>query len=58
MTINPANAELHRRLSRVRDQIDMAVEDAGEDFHTGITHAEIALIALKEIVAAGKAARP
>lgn len=57
MKLNPANDRLQKRLAGVRTQITMAIEDAAEDFHGGIAHAEIALANLKEIVAAGKSAR-
>lgn len=48
------NQELIRRLKGVASQIEMAIEDAGEDFRQGLAHAEIALAQLREVVDAGK----
>lgn len=40
--MGPHNEALVKRLQSIRDQIDMAIEDAAEDFSGGISHAQIA----------------
>lgn len=55
--MKPQNAELKRQLENVASHIEMAAEDAADDFHNAIAHAGIALNQLRSIVAAGKQAR-
>lgn len=54
---NAHNQELIRRLRNVAAQLEMAIEDAGEDFHAGISHAEIALTTLRDVIETGKSAK-
>lgn len=54
--MNAHNEALIRRLTSARDQLDMAIEDAAEDFSSAIAHAEIAETLLREIVQARRSA--
>lgn len=55
--MGPHNEALVRQLKRVRDQINMAIEDAAHDFREGIAHAEIGQELLNSTLQMAKMAR-
>lgn len=53
----PHNEALTKQLKRVISSLQMAVEDAEEDFQAAIAHAEIADVLLRSTILMAKSAK-